>query len=275
MSHRKVGAGRGAGWIVEGFDVVRQNFGSFAGIAVVFGAIGALPLLNLVVGMLNHVFYAGMVSATRDQVEGRPAQIGQVFDGFSRPGAFLRLLPIVVVNVVVSLVLLVVFLGLVGVQPLMSIMAGNEPSQAETMALLAGVLKAMVVAIPVGLLLWWTLFLATPLAMLDESLSGWTAIRRAFSAMWANIGALIVNLLCWIVIGLVLTIAAGIVGVLGGLLGAGLGLVVQIVVNAVMLAVVMILVGPSMYRAASEIFELDPQAPTAASSGPDETTAAF
>ncbi|MBS7457121.1 BPSS1780 family membrane protein [Coralloluteibacterium stylophorae] len=267
MSHRRVAAGRGAGWIVDGFDIVRRNPGTFALIGLVFGAIVSVPLLGAIVSLLSPVFYAGYLSAVRTEDRGGRAQVGQVFDGFAKPGAFLRMLPIVLVSIGVGVLALIVMVAFMGGELMALAQAGTTDPSPEQLAALAGpFLQSLVVLLPIGLLFGWTSFFAQPRAMLGE-VSGLRALGDGFRALWSNLPALLVNLLCWIVIGVVLTIGIGLFSLLGAALGSLLQFVVQFVMNMLLMAVVAAIYVPSMYRAWQEVFgddaatEVPPPAP--------------
>ena len=50
--HRKVEAGRGAGWIVDGLGRLNRHGGVFAGIGLLLGAMSALPGFAQLLGPL-------------------------------------------------------------------------------------------------------------------------------------------------------------------------------------------------------------------------------
>lgn len=274
MSHRKVGAGRGAAWIVEGLDIVKQNPGTFALMGLVFGAITAVPILGALVSLLGPVFYGGYLAAVRTQDHGGQAQVGQIFDGFSQPGAFMRLLPIVLLSLLLIVVVLLVMAMFMGGEIVRLAQAGGDPTPEDLAALGGPLASSMLILVPLGLVASWTMFLAIPRAMLGEA-GGLSAIGDGFRAVWANLLPLIVHSLCWLLIGLVLGIGVVLFTLIGAALGEGLQMVVSFVMSALLMMVVSALYVSSMYRAWVEIFGQAPSQPQSPAAPGSTTTAEF
>ncbi|MEZ5465221.1 MAG: BPSS1780 family membrane protein [Lysobacteraceae bacterium] len=254
--HRKVEAGRGAGWIADGFSHLKSNGGVFASLGLLMGFLSSLPLLSILIGLLTPVLHAGMVSAYDSSRRGETPTLGQLFDGISRPGAFGRLFPLVLVMLIVAVVAIVLLLIAVGPALFSLIAGGGEPDPDKVLAMLAPLFLVILILFPVGVVFGWMMFLAVPRAML-EGVSGFTALRESFAAIGANIGAFIVNLLCWIALVIVMMIPLMVLGMLFGILASAAGelgqLFAQVLLGTLFGAVYAVIYTASMYQAWLEI----------------------
>lgn len=265
MTFRKVSAGRGAGWIVDGLAVFKDNPGAFLGACLVVGVLSALPLMNIVIGLTGVFFYGGLVSALHTQAQNGTPQVAQAFDGFRRPGAVVRLLPIFALNLCFFVVFIAAFLA--ALWPLLQELGqqgtGAKPTPEQVMPLLPVLGKFMLALIPVATFVGWITLLSVPRAMLDE-VPGGTAMREAVSALFANFGALLVNLLCLAAIGivtaLVLMIPVALINVVAAK-DAALGTLLQIPVFAILTGMIYALYSSVMYQAWRELFASDQASP--------------
>lgn len=275
MSPRNLSAARGAGWIVDGFDIVKRNPAVFAGIGFVFGLLMSLPVLGLVISLFSALLYGGFVSALHTQASGGQPRLGQLFEAFGKPRTLLALAMITLLMLLVALLLVGAMVALVdpAVRDEFAAIAasGGEPDPAQ-LAHLAGLIAPLLVhllwLVPLGLILNWAVFFAVPRAMLD-GVSGPQALADGLRTVWSNLLPLLVNLLCWIVLAMVLSFALLLVG---GVLNAAFGQqgfgaqVVSVLLGAVFGAVYVTLYCASMYQAWREVFGTAP-ASTAAASG--------
>jgi hypothetical protein len=256
---RTVAASRGAAWIADGVAGLRRQPGAYVGACLLVGFASALPLLGMFVGLLMPVFYGGLLSLLRVRAEGGTGRAGQVFDGFTAPGALARLLPIVSFNVLFAL-LAVAVISLAAGPTLLAVaeaaQGGGQPSPALVMELLRKLAPPLLALAPVGIFVGWMQMLAIPRAMLD-GVPGGRALREAAAAAWANFAAFAVNLLCLLAVlfGLVLVLAVPmiIVGVVQRA-APGLGLLLQLPLTAALTALVQGLYGAMMFQAARDVF---------------------
>lgn len=253
--HRKVEAGRGAGWIVDGLGQLKSHGGTFASIGLLLGFMSSLPFVGILLALLGPVFHGGLVSAFDTRQRGGAPTISQLFDGFSRPGAFGRLFPLVAAMLMVGIFAVVVVLVAVGPAILTMVSEGGDPQPEQVMAMLAPMALVFLLLFPVAVLFGWMMFLAVPRAML-EGVSGFTALRESLAAIGANIGAFIVNFLCWIALMLVMMVPMMLLVVVFGALFGGSGLssiLAQVIVNTLFGAVYAVVYTASMYQAWREI----------------------
>jgi hypothetical protein len=207
-SFRRVSAGRGAAWITDAVLGLRRAPGAYLGACLLVAVARSVPLVGVIVGMLMPVFYGGLVSLLRTRAEGGNGRVFQAYDGFAAPGAFARLLPIASFNILFLLGVAALFTAVAGTEfkaVMDSAGTGGEPQPAQVAALMAKLATPMLALLPIAASVGWLMMLAIPRAMLDN-VPGTLALREAAAAVWANLGAFVVNLA-----GLVALFGAGLV----------------------------------------------------------------
>lgn len=257
MSHRSLSASRGAGWITDGLAVFSAQPRAYVLACLALGLLGSLPILGLFVGLFMPVFYAGLLSLLHRQAGGGAATPAQLFDGFQLPGAFARMLPLVLLNLGFAFAVLVLVLIVLGPAILELARAGQgQPQPEQALALLPKFGVLALVLLPVGVLFGWVMQLALPRAMLD-GVGGGQALREGWSAMLGNLGALLVNLLCLVAVMCVLTLVMLLPLALVGIVQARspvLGYLLQVPVMAVFTGAVVLLYCAVQYQAWRELF---------------------
>lgn len=257
MSVRKIAAARGAAWITEGLAIFKDNPKPYLSVCLLMGLLSSLPFVSLGIGLFNAVFYAGLISALHRQAQGGTPQIAQIFDGFTRPGAFARVIMIALLNIAMAVFALIVLAIAIGPALIEMIRQGNtQPDETMVLALLPRMGVALLVLLPLGIFVSWVSMLAVPRAMLDE-VPGTQAIREAMSVIFANLGALLVNLLCLFAIMLVLVALLMIPMFLLGLFSLKYPLlsgVLQVPVMTVFGGAVFALYSSIMYQAWRDIY---------------------
>lgn len=272
MTIRKLDAGRGAGWITDGLAVFKANPGTYLTACLLVGLISSLPVIGFFFALLAPVLHGGLLSLLRHQARGEPIAIGQVFDGFQQPGAFMRLLPIVLINLAVIVLLVIVIAVTAGVAIYQMIKAGQAHQQPDPQMLWALLSKfgvLILVLFPFAILYGWVMMLATPRAMLGN-VPGMSAIREAMQAVTSNFLPLLVNVLClWLlmfVIVLIMMIPFMLMAVVQQH-SFFLGMLIQIPVMAVLTGGALAINCANMFQSWREIFGDDaalPPAPPAA-----------
>jgi hypothetical protein len=257
MSHRSLSASRGAGWITDGIAVFSGQPRAYVLACLALGLLASLPILGIFVGLFMPVFYAGLLSLLHRQARGETVAPANLFDGFQQPGAFVRVLPLVLVNLAFAFAVLVLVLVLLGPALFeLARSAPNEPSPEQVLALMPKIGVMLLVLLPVGVVFGWLMLLALPRAMLGE-VAGVQALRESMAAMMSNLGALLVNLLCLAAVMFVLILLAmiplGLVGVVQQQSPA-LGFLLQIPVMTVVTGAILVLYCATQYQAWREIF---------------------
>ena len=209
---RSVPADHGLAWYREAWRLFKVSPGIWIGMwivmLVILIVISFLPLIgSLIDAVITPIFVGGVMIAVRNADRNNGPQFGDLFAGFSggRAGA---LALIGVIQLGISVAFFLVFALVVGFGGAFAMFAGSmTPDQMGagaigTMALL-GVLSA-VVFIPITNAVW----LASALAAL-EGAGAMDALRRAFSATFRNLLALLVLVLVTFVLAIVATIPFG------------------------------------------------------------------
>ncbi len=197
---RKVAASRGFAWVLEGLAGVRAQPLPYLQLCLWFGLLAAMPVVNIVFAFFGGVFLqAGLVSALQSQARGDGMRLSQLFDGLRQPGALLRLLPIAAVKIGFGLVVLTMLSDAIGPDLIKLVEAGPpvtlDPAQRRIVEDAAvRILRAGLLLAPLGVIVNWLVLLSVPQAMLSET-GGVAALGRAISAIFANLGAMLTNLL--------------------------------------------------------------------------------
>jgi uncharacterized membrane protein len=209
---RAVSADHGLAWYREAWRVFKLSPGAWIGMWIVFVAIVAvisiIPLIgSLVVAVITPIFVGGTMIAARNADQHGGARFADLFAAFSggRAGA---LALIGVIQLALSVAFFFVFALVVGFGGAFAMFSGNmTPEQLGAGAIgtmvLLGVL-AIIVFMPITNAVW----LASALAALEDA-GAMDALRRAFSATFRNILALVVLVLITFVLAIVATIPFG------------------------------------------------------------------
>jgi uncharacterized membrane protein len=207
MSYQKVEAGRGIDWLKRGIDLVKANPVVFIVDALIIGLIVGLlsmiPLLGQIgVALLMPVLVAGLLYSYREQDEGRPAEIGQLFRGFQEQGRIGPLLMLglpAIAAMVLVFVLAFVFLGgaILGAAA-----SGGAESATALAGLGGGLVLFMLLMFAVFLAAMMLVVFAIPRVMFD-GVEPIAAMKESLSASLANIGAFLVFAVVMFVIYLV------------------------------------------------------------------------
>jgi hypothetical protein len=268
-------AARGAAWILAGAGLARRAGLPFAVSCVWLGALSLLPIVGPLVAALGPVFYAGLVTQLDAGARGLPVRTQLLWAGFVAPGAFVRLLPPVALQVALLVALAALVRHVAGpeLDALADAAKANaSPDQALMVALLRKVTPALGAMLPVIVGVQWLQMLAVPRAM--AGVPGAVALVEAVAGVWRNLGAFAVNLLCQAAIAFALGVGFALLAVLASVVGA-LG---EALLLVGCLAAAFALNAAVMARAAHEVFATDapadvPQAPGAPPVGPDHIEA--
>ncbi len=260
MTPRKLKMDRGAGWIVDGVTSAGPVLPLVGAMALLIALFGSVPLVGVVIGLLGFVLQAGVVWTIERRRRGEDAGLEGLFAAFTQPGAFARVGVVVGLYLLVAIALAVLAIAVLvagaGMEALQAFaeevtrsQAGGQPDPAVVMAVALPMLLAMLLAMPVLIVAQWVLYLALPRAMLDGR-TGLEAIGDGLRALGANLGPVIINTLCWVVIIVVLMIPLAILGVLFGAMPWPLNLLPGVLFSTVFGALSML----SMHRAWLELW---------------------
>jgi uncharacterized membrane protein len=214
IAPRSIEAGRGVGWISEGFGLFKMAPGIWIAIVVIFFIItmimSMIPFVSLVLNLFMPVFTAGFMLGCRDLENGEGLQIGHLFAGFqNRTGALVGVGALYLLMIIV--VMTVVFGGMFMFGGGMAMMENPEAMGPEAMGpgFMIAVLLGTALIIPVIMAYWF----APALVVFNEDLGVVEAMKMSFMGCLKNI----IPFLIYGIVVMVLAIVASIPLMLGWL----------------------------------------------------------
>ncbi len=210
-------AGRGWGWIVEGWQLFARAPGIWIVILLIYLAISVVlsfipfvgPLAN---ALLSPVLVGGMLYGAAAQERGENLQIAHLFRGFQDQE---RMGPLVLLGAIsvggyllIGLVVLVFMGGGLMVGAAMDSSGTLVPPEAMGGLLAGAGLVALLVIVVIGFAIAMALFYGTPLVMLAGQ-NAWPAVQDSIAACWTNVLSLLVFGLIYLVLAVVATIPFG------------------------------------------------------------------
>ncbi|MFO1422686.1 MAG: BPSS1780 family membrane protein [Candidatus Competibacteraceae bacterium] len=217
MAMMRVDAGRGWGWIVEGWQLFAQAPGIWIVILLIYLGISVvLSLIPFVGGLaymlLSPVLAGGMLYGAAAQARGEPLGIAHLFRGFQdqeRMGPLVLLGLISLAGYVLMILVAVMFVGgglMVGA--MMDSTGAVVPPEAMGGLFVGAGLIALLVMLTIGLLMTMALFYGIPLVMLGGQ-NAWPAAWDSVAACWVNVLPLLVFGLIYLVLAVVAAIPFG------------------------------------------------------------------
>ncbi|MDS4027903.1 MAG: BPSS1780 family membrane protein [Candidatus Contendobacter sp.] len=217
MAMMRVDAGRGWGWIVEGWQLFAQAPGIWIVILLIYLGISVVLSFIPIVGglayvLLSPVLAGGMLYGAAALARGEPLEIAHLFRGFQdqeRMGPLVLLGLISLAGYVLMALVAVVFVG--GGLMMSAVMdsAGAHMAPEALGGLFAGAgLIVLLVVLTIGFLITMALFYGIPLVMLGGQ-NAWPAAQDSIAACWANMLPLLVFGLIYLVLGMVAVIPIG------------------------------------------------------------------
>lgn len=215
MDIRTVDAGRGGGWVGDGFDYFKRAAGSWVAITVVwfviYIALGFIPVLGgLTAQLITPVLMAGVFLGCRAMDAGGQIELGHLFKGFTVSTGPLLVIGGLYLVACIALVIVMVILAfiLLGGMAAVSQLIQGQPD------LLLGNLPMLLVVVLVGLGLYVPVLMALWFAPALVALGGLN-VSDALSASFRGCILNIVPFLVWGLIVLVLAVVAAIPFMLG------------------------------------------------------------
>lgn len=217
MTAMRVEAGRGWGWIVEGWRLFAQAPGIWIVILLIYLGISVVMAFIPFVGglaqaLLAPVLVGGMMYGAAAQERGESLAIGHLFQGFQnqeRMGPLVILGLISLAGYVVMVLVIVVLVGgsvFVGTA-LHGTGSGIPPEAAGGMVVGIGLVAVLVVTV-IGFLIASLLFYGIPLVMLAGQ-NAWPAAQASIAACWINVLPLLVFGVIYLVLAVVAAIPFG------------------------------------------------------------------
>ncbi len=218
MAMMRVDAGRGWGWIVEGWRLFAQAPGIWIVILLIYLGISVvlsfIPFVGGLASMLLlPVLGGGMLYGAAAQARGEPLEIAHLFRGFQdqeRMGPLVMLGLISLGGYVLMALVLAVFMGgglMMGAT--LDTTTGTIIPPEAMGGLLAGAgLVALLIILIIGALMTMALFYGIPLVMLGGQ-NAWPAAQDSVAACWMNMLPLLVFGLIYLVLAVVALIPFG------------------------------------------------------------------
>lgn len=217
MTVIRADAGRGWGWIVEGWQLFAKAPGIWIVIMLIYLGISVVLSLIPFVGMLAHallspVLGGGMVYGAAAQARGETLEVAHLFRGFQdqeRMGPLVLLGLISVASYVLIALVILVFVGgglIVGVA--LDSTGAVVPPEAMGGLLAGAGLVALLIILVIGFLIVMALFYGIPLVMLAGQ-NAWPAALDSVAACWINMLPLLVFGLIYLVLAVVAVIPFG------------------------------------------------------------------
>lgn len=199
-----VSAGRGMDWISEGWALFKDNpgiwIGMIAAYLVISIVLGMIPLVNLLMMLTGPVFMGGLMLGAHAAAQGDEVEFAHLFAGFRE-----HLGKLVMVSVIyfAGVIVIVVGIGLFSGLGAGFMLSGQSAmaTGAGVMALMLGVLVALLLIVPLAMAVWY----APALIVLNDQ-SPIDAMKLSFRGCLKNFMAFLV----FSVILLVLAILAAI-----------------------------------------------------------------
>ena len=220
-----VAAGRGWGWIADGFGFFKKQPGAWILITIVLGIIfivlGLVPLLGAIATwVLYPVFAGGIMMGCHAAAEGGEIEVGHLFAGFkNRAGA---LVVIGLLSIVAWIIVMIPVFVVAGAGVFFGTMQGDPNAMA---ALGPSVLLAWLVTLGLAVPVYMALWFAPALVTLRE-IPPIEALKQSFRGCLKNV----VPFLVYGIVVMVLTILAAIP------LGLGLLVMMPVIMASVYVA---------------------------------------
>lgn len=217
MTAIRVEAGRGWGWIVEGWQLFAQTPGVWIVLLLIYLAISVvlsiIPLVGLLAhALLNPLLIGGLFYGVAAQARGEPLEVAHLFRGFQdqeRMGPLIVLGAISVAGyVLIGLVIAVLIGGGLAAWFVLDSSGMDVSSQTLEILLMGAALLAGLIVLTIGALITMALFYGIPLVMLAGQ-NAWPAVQDSIAACWANMLPLLVFGLVYLVLIVVAAIPFG------------------------------------------------------------------
>jgi uncharacterized membrane protein len=216
---RRLAAGRGVQWWSEGWRIFMAApllwVGMFAVMALINAAMHWIPLLGSIASpIVVTIFVGGLLLGCHLLAQGRPLAFRQLFEAFRND----RLAPLAIlglvalgIGIVMALVMGVMMMGAGAVGMLAGTLATQDMGAGMMTGMAgmggAGVLGALV-GLVIGVLFYLAWWFAPALVAINRA-PPVEALKAGFRASTANLGAVIVFMLIFVLLAIVATIPFG------------------------------------------------------------------
>lgn len=178
---RTVAAGRGAGWLFDGFDYFKRHAGNWIAICIIgfvlMIVLNIIPVVNLLAGFLTSVWVGGIMVGCKAIYDNQGLEIGHLFAGFQNK--FGSLLGLSAIVMLASFGVMAITLGSL----FMAALTGDTTSMSadDVMKMALGLLIALALLLPLYMAAWFA-----PCLILFGGEDVFTAMKLSFVACLKN-----------------------------------------------------------------------------------------
>jgi uncharacterized membrane protein len=208
MEAKNVSAARGAEWFSCGWNLFKQDFGTwfimfllFIGIAIVLNFIPFIGTLAL--SLITPALMAGFMFAASQMDQGNEIEIAHLFQGFKDKSRMNNLLTLGGLYLLAQILLAIILFALVGSNAMVSTGETGEFDPQTMMT--ASMMISMLLVLLVALIIAMAFIYATPLVMLDN-MKPVASVKASFSACLQNILPLLVFGIVYILLAIIAAI---------------------------------------------------------------------
>lgn len=211
MQAKSVDTGQGTGWIKCGWDLFKQDFGTwlimfilFIGLSIVLSLIPIIGSVTLM--LISPALMAGFMYAASEMSQGSSINIGHLFQGFKDKETRNKLLILGALYLLAQVLIMAVMVAFVGGN---AAMTATEPGYMDPEAMIAaGSAFSMLLAILIWAIVMLGFIYAAPLVMFDN-LSPVESIKASYSAGFKNVLPLLVFGIIYLLLAIVAAIPFG------------------------------------------------------------------
>lgn len=211
MQVNSVGATQGAGWFKCGWELFKQDFGTWLIMFLLFIALSIvlsfIPFIgSLALMIISPALLGGFMYAAAEMDKGNNINIGQLFEGFREKERMYKLLKLGAIYLLAQFLIMAVMFSLVGGNAMTS--AGETGEFDPQTMMTSGMAFSMLLVFLTGAIIMFGFIYATPLVMLDNS-PPFEAIKASYSAGFKNVLPLLVFGLVYLLLAIVAAIPFG------------------------------------------------------------------
>jgi uncharacterized membrane protein len=188
MQAKGLNAGQGVNWFKGGWDLFKQDFGTWLIMMLIFVGISImlnlLPLIGpMAMTVISPVLVAGFMFSASEADKGNATEIGDLFQGFRDKARMNQLLILGALALGAQFLLALLTFGLIGGSVMTSV---SEPGGINPQVMMgAGTMSTVLLISLLAMLVSMGFIYAAPLVMLDEMAPA-KAIKSSFYACLKN-----------------------------------------------------------------------------------------
>jgi uncharacterized membrane protein len=194
MEAKNVRAAQGAEWFSCGWNLFKQDFGTwfimFLLFIVIAIVLSLIPFIGtLVLSVISPALMAGFMFSASQMDQGNEIEIAHLFQGFKDKSRINNLLTLGALYLVAQILLMIIIFALLGSNAMVS---AGEAGEFDPQTMMTGsMMISMLLISLVALIIAMAFLYATPLVMLDN-MKPVESVKASFSACLQNILPLLV-----------------------------------------------------------------------------------